>query len=94
MSVILLCERVKNKIARMWRKKVFKEMIGCPHNDFSLVGDVHVINRNIKLGHNVSIYPDVMFFGDGSIEIGDNVDIGSGTIIYSSAQNGGGKNWQ
>lgn len=30
-----------------------------------------------------------MFFGDGLIEIGDNVDIGNGTIIYAS-QNGGG----
>ncbi len=88
MRVILLCELVKNRIAQRWRKKVFKKMIVFPHNDFSLVGNVHVINRNIKLGHNVSIYPDVMFFGDGLIEIGDNVDIRNGTIIYSSAQNG------
>ena len=37
-------------------------MINCSHNDFSIVGDITVINRNIKLGHNVTIYPDVMFF--------------------------------
>lgn len=35
-------------------------MIGCNHNDFSIVGDITVINKNIKLGHNVTIYPDVM----------------------------------
>ena len=29
-----------------------------------------------------------MFFGDGLIEIGDNVDIGNGTIIYSSKSGG------
>lgn len=50
-------------------------MIGCNHNDFSIVGDITVINKNIKLGHNVTIYPDVMLFGDGEIVIGDNVDI-------------------
>lgn len=63
-------------------------MINCSHNDFSIVGDITVINRNIKLGHNVTIYPDVMFFGDGLIEIGDNVDIGNGTLIYSSKSGG------
>jgi acetyltransferase-like isoleucine patch superfamily enzyme len=36
----------------------------------------------------VSIYPYVQIFGDGLIEIGDNVSIGTGTIIYAS-QNGG-----
>lgn len=63
-------------------------MIGCNHNDFSIVGDITVINKNIKLGHNVTIYPDVMLFGDGEIVIGDNVDIGNGTIIYSSKDGG------
>lgn len=46
-------------------------MIGCNHNDFSIVGDITVINKNIKLGHNVTIYPDVMLFGDGEIVIGE-----------------------
>ena len=30
-----------------------------------------------------------MFFGDGPIVIGNNVDIGNGTIIYSSKNSGG-----
>ncbi|MDY6060032.1 MAG: acyltransferase [Candidatus Fimenecus sp.] len=63
-------------------------MIGCNHNDFSIVGDITVINRNIKLGHNVTIYPNVMFWGDGEIVIGDNVDIGNGTVIYASKTGG------
>lgn len=88
MKGILTVERIKNKIKRMYRKKVFQELISCPHNDFNLVGDVIVINRNIKLGHNVTIYPDCMFFGDGNIEIGDNVDIGNGSIIYASKSGG------
>lgn len=72
----------------MWRKYVFAKRINCPHRDFSLVGKVHLINTNIRLGRNVTIYPDVMFWGDGPIEIGDNVDIGIGTIIYSYHRGG------
>lgn len=84
MRLIILIDRFKNKLLRIYRKAVFKAMINCEHNEFSLVGKVTLINKNIKLGRNVTIYPDCMFFGDGLIEIGDNVDIGNATIIYSS----------
>lgn len=84
MNLILLFERFKRKINSAYRKYIFKKQIGCSHSDFSLVGNITLINKNIKLGRNVTIYPDVMFFGDGLIEIGDNVDIGNGTVIYSS----------
>ena len=92
MNIILLFDRVVRKIKYNYRKYVFKKLIGCKHSDFSLVGDITVINRNIKLGHGVTIYPHAMFFGDGPIEIGDNVDIGNGTIIYASKS--GGKSWK
>ena len=88
MKIFYFIDRVKNKIIRMYRKRVFKEMIGCPHNQFSLVGKVTLINRNIKLGRNVVIYPDCMLYGDGLIEIGDNVTIGNGTVIYASKSGG------
>lgn len=89
MNLILLFDRFVKKINSSYRKYIFKKQIGCSHSDFSLVGDITLINKNIKLGRNVTIYPDVMFFGDGLIEIGDNVDIGNGTIIYSSKFGGG-----
>ena len=41
------------------------------------------------MGKNVTIYPEVVFFGDGLITIGDNVDIGNGTVIYASKCGGG-----
>lgn len=88
MNPVLLLDRILRKVKSEYRKYIFKKQIGCNHSDFYLVGNVTLINKNIKLGHNVTIYPDVMFFGDGLIEIGDNVDIGNGTVIYSS-QNGG-----
>lgn len=93
MEVLWYLDRVKGKLARWYRKEVFREMISCPHRDFSLVGPVTVINRNVKLGKNVTIYPGVMFWGDGTIEIGDNVDIGKDTVIYASKA-GGGVHWQ
>lgn len=86
--MLLLIDRFIRKVIRFYRKALFKKNIGCKHNDFNLVGKVNLINRNITLGRNVTIYPDVMFWGNGPIDIGDNVDIGNGTIIYSS-ENGG-----
>lgn len=38
---------------------------------------------NVKFGKNVTLYPGCYFWGR-NIEIGDNVDIGIGTIIYAS----------
>ena len=88
MNLVLLFDRAVRKINRSYNKYIFKKRIRCDHSDFYLVGNVTLINSNIKLGHNVTIYPDVMFFGDGLIEIGDNVDIGNGTIIYASKSGG------
>ena len=86
--MILWLDRFLQKVIRTYRKAVFREKIRCPHRDFTLVGHVHLINRNISLGRDVTIYPDVMFFGDGQIEIGDHVSIGNGTVIYASKSAG------
>lgn len=89
MKILWNFDRLKEKIRRWYRKEVFKEKIACPHSDFTIVGEITLINRNITLGHNVTIYPDVMFFGDGPIIIGNNVSIGNGTVIYASNTDGG-----
>ena len=47
-----------------------------------ILGKVYIQARNIKFGKNVTIYPSVYLWGQ-NIEIGDNVDLGIGTIIYS-----------
>lgn len=85
-SLFLFIDRVINKILRTYRNYAFYVKTGCRAN---LVGRMTLINRNVKCGKNVTLYPDVMFFGDGRIEIGDNVDIGNGTIIYASKFGGG-----
>lgn len=88
MSLLLFVDRIKNKIVRSYRKAVFKKSINCSHKSFVLVDKVHLINKNVKLGKNVTLYPDVCFYGDGLIEIGDNVEMGNGTVVYSSKDGG------
>lgn len=85
MSIILLYDRLINKIRRTYRDYVFYKKTG---NRAKLIGNINLINTNVKLGKNVSLYPDIMFFGDGKIEIGDNVTIGNGTMIYASKEAG------
>ena len=82
--MLLFIDRIIQKLKRLYRKSVFCKKINCQHKEFNLVGNVDVINTNIKLGKNVTIYPNVMFWGDGPIVIGDNVDIGKDTVIYAS----------
>lgn len=84
----LFFHRLFNKISRMWRLKVFRAYTKNKKANVNIIGKITLINPNIKVGKNVVIYPDVMLFGDGIIEIGDNVDIGNGTIIYASKDGG------
>lgn len=83
--MLLLFDRVLNKIIRLYRNKIFYLKTGYRAN---IVGNMILINRNVSIGENVTIYPNVMFFGDGKITIGDNVDIGNNTIIYASKSGG------
>lgn len=86
--MILFFNRVFNKIRREWRIKSFRAYTKNKKANVNILGKLTLINPNIKVGNNVTFYPDVMLWGDGLIEIGDNVDIGTGTIIYASKDGG------
>ena len=88
--MILFFNRILNKIRRMWRLRVFRAYTHNKKNKINLVGKMTLINPNVHCGNKVTFYPDVTLFGDGNINIGDNVDIGQGTIIYASSRDGGG----
>lgn len=47
-----------------------------------VMGKIYINAKNVKIGRNVTFYPGVYLWGE-TIEIGDNVDIGIGTIIYA-----------
>ena len=89
MKIILLFDRALKKIKNIYQKKCFKARTRCHHDNFILVGDITLINNNVSIGKDVTIYPGCMFFGDGIISIGNGVDIGKDCVIYSSLQNGG-----
>lgn len=84
-----IIERSKNKWLRYYRSKVFKWYTHSKPEHLTILGNITLINPNIKVGKNVTIYPNCMFFGDGDIVIGDNVYIGSNTIIYAKRPLGG-----
>lgn len=87
--MILFINRVIKKIRSNWRRATFRAFTKNKRSNVIILGNLTLINPNIKLGEDVTIYPDVMFFGDGLISIGNNVTIGNGTIIYASANGGG-----
>lgn len=85
MKMAEFIDRTIKKILRVYRMAIFYCRTG---QKAYLVGEIILINTNLKFGKNVNIYPYVQFFGDGLIEIGDNVNIGTGSIIYASKGGG------
>ena len=85
--MIILFNRIKEKIARSYRIAYFKAFTK-NKNKVNILGKITVINPNVKVGKNVIIYPNVLLYGDGEIVLGDNVIIGQGTIIYASKSAG------
>ena len=49
----------------------------------NLRGKIFLFSKHVETGYNVSLWPDVYLSGD-KITIGDNVQIGYGTIIHCS----------
>lgn len=86
--MILFWHKCVQKIKREYRSALFRKTTGTKSKKLKIRGEIFVMNKNIKIGENVSIYPGVQFFGDGLIEIGDNVSIGNGTLIYASKEAG------
>lgn len=89
MKFFIVINKVKDKIKIYFYKNLFKELTGNNVKSMKILGDISIINTNIKIGTHVTFFKGVTIFGDGKIEIGDNVSIGENTILYAS-KNGGG----
>lgn len=81
--LILLLDKIKSKYNCLRLYKYIK--CGKKTMCFS---SVNIINKNVTVGENVIIYPNVSFEGNGSITIGNNVKIGTNVVL--SAQKDGG----
>lgn len=86
--MIVLFDRLVNKIARAYRKRLFLKMTGNKCRNLKIKGKIYVMNRNVSVGDYVTLHPGVQFFGDGNIKIGNHVALGNGTIIYASKDAG------
>lgn len=86
---LYLLDRAKEKWLRYYRLCVFRARTGQRAEGCTILGKMTLINPNVKVGRNVTFYPNVMLFGDGIIDIGDNVDIGNNNIIYAKKPSGG-----
>lgn len=90
MKTLLLLDRVFEWLSTVYHKHVFLARIGSTEKTVNVLGKITVnmplpkgMKRNIHIGKDVTIYPGVYFWGEGSIEIGDHVTIGKDCIVYS-----------
>lgn len=81
--MFLLLDRFKEKFLRLYYKQLCIKKTKCKSRNITVLGKIVHNATNVTLGNNVTLYPNVMFWGDGEIIIGDNVDIGKDTIIFS-----------
>ena len=86
--MLFLVDRIKEKWLRYYRKKVFLKRIHCKKSNVVILGKIYVQARKIIIGENVYLYPGVSIYGDGILKIGNNVQIGKNTSIYTSLKGG------
>lgn len=79
--------KIVERLKKIYTTKKIKKITKCPKSIICL-GSVNLINKNIKFGENVVLYPGVSFEGGGLINIGNNVKIGTNTIIYAGNEGG------
>lgn len=87
-KMLLFFDRVKSKIEKLYRCRLFREKTGCAAPHLQVTGKIYMINKNVKVGADCVIMPGVQFFGDGPIVIGDRVNIGNNTMLYASKEGG------
>lgn len=95
MKIVMAIESIRKRFLCMYYKQLLMEWSGNRPYNLQVLGKVHYLipkynkdNTKIHIGKNVTIYPDVCFWGDGEIWIGDNTTIFRNVTIYSS-DNGG-----
>lgn len=68
-------------LKRIELKALSNRLISAGGGKINVLGPVYNYARKLKFGNNVTIYPNVCLWGN-EIEIGNDVDLGLGTVIY------------
>lgn len=76
--IYIFCRKI-----RLYLQDAHIKTMLAPNSSMPIIkGKVYWFATNVKVGKNVTIYPGAYLWGR-NIEIGDDVQIGIGTIIYS-----------
>lgn len=82
MKICYLFYRIAIKIKSFFRAKYISACMLEKSCTPRILGDITINATKVRFGSNVIIYPGVYIWGE-NIEIGNNVNIGVGTIIFS-----------
>ena len=82
LSLLSFLYRLQRKIHEILQNAFIKSKLSKDSSMPILKGSIHWNAIDVKIGKNVVFYPGVYLSGR-NIEIGDNVKIGYGTIIFS-----------
>ena len=86
--MIVFLNRVWNKIKKIWYRAVFRAYTKNKKANVNIKGKITLTNPNVHVGNNVTLYTNAVLWGDGDIVLGNNVDVGFGTVIFASKQGG------
>lgn len=88
MGICIIVRKAFIKCLTIFRKQYFKEQTGNDVSTLKILGQIDVVNRNIRIGEKVTFFNGVVLFGDGKIDIGSRTSIGNNTLIYASHRGG------
>lgn len=80
--------KIVKRIINFINKQLLFADLGYRPCNITVMGRIYTLNKNVRIGLNVQLYPNVTFMGDGDIVIGNNVKIGNNVCICSSRSGG------
>lgn len=83
MNILYQWSRLVEKVLCFYRRRCFEGYLNIKTERLSIIGKIYLRNRKVHVGKNVTLYPGVMFQGEGDIYIGDNTYLENNTIVYS-----------
>ena len=83
----LIAYKFYNLLLRIERKILSMRLNDLGGNKPNVLGRIYINANDVRIGKNVTFYPGAYLWGCG-IELGDKVDVGINTIIYSRARGG------
>lgn len=78
--------RLVTKVTNWYRYTSFVSGLKAYEDGITVKGPVYLWNDNVSIGTGTNVYQGVTFWGEGTIDIGRNVEVGINTVIYSNHQ--------